>query len=66
MSRRPNRKAIEKMMAWLNEQNITLYTGNADIVTGQRDFGCMDITTVDEVIAIYEHNKNNTWLKPIY
>jgi len=65
-NRRPNTKTIEKMITWLNEQGIHLYTDNADFETGQRSFGCRDVTEVNEVLNIYKHNKNNTWKDPVY
>jgi hypothetical protein len=66
MNRRPNRKTIETIINWLHDQGISLYTGNADLETGQRDFGCMDIDTADEAISIYNRNKLKTWKDPIY
>lgn len=50
----------------MQENGVHLYTGAADLDTGQRHFGCMDITTPEEVIAIYNRNKTDDWKEPEY
>jgi hypothetical protein len=66
MKTRPNKKTLTTIIEWMKSQGITLYTGAADLKTGQRDFGCMDVTTADEVITIYKRNKYKSWKDPRY
>lgn len=65
-TKRPSKKAIQNMINWFHDNNICLYTGNANLDTGQRDFGQMDITTAQEAIEVYEHNKAGDWIDPKY
>lgn len=66
MPRRPSKKVLEKVISFLQDNGVHLYTGAADLTTGQRDFGCMDIGNADQVIAIYERNKTDDWKEPEY
>ena len=66
MSRRPRTSNIAIVVKWLQAQGISLYTGAADLETGQRDFGCMDVLTVDEVIKIYDRNRLKAWKEPVH
>ena len=65
-TRRPPRKVLEDIMRWLSDNRIHLYTGCADLETGQRKFGCMDLNTVDDVIAVYNLNVSESWKDPEY
>jgi len=63
---RPQRRTIEKVVKWLAENGMTIYTGCCDPEIGQRYFGNMDVDDVDMIIAIYERNQSDDWLPPEY
>ena len=66
MKTRPRTTTLTTVIQWLHRQGISLYTGAADLETGQRDFGCMDIMDAEEVITIYERNKLKAWKEPVH
>lgn len=66
MARRPNTKSIQRMIDWFTENGIHLYSGNANLATGQRGWGQMDIDTAEEVLLIHKHNKAQDWKAPEY
>jgi hypothetical protein len=63
-TKRPSKKVLEGLFAWLAENQVHLYTGSADLDTGQQHTSLMDVTSADDLIKIYEHNQNDTWILP--
>jgi hypothetical protein len=61
---RPSTKVLTDVIEWLNIQGITLYSGSADLDTGQREFGLMDIQTAEECVKIYHFNRADGWTDP--
>jgi len=64
--RRPSKKVLVDVMDWMAAHGLQIYTGCADLDTGQRNFGCMDIDTVDDVIKVYELDRADAWIDPEY
>jgi hypothetical protein len=64
--KRPNKKHLRDIIGWLQGNGIHLYTACADLETGEQFGGMMDVETVEEIVTIYEHYKNKTWVSPEY
>ncbi len=61
--KRPTKKMIRRIVDWLEEQGISLYAQNCDVETGIKYLSQMDVKSVEQIIGIYEHNKNDTWIE---